>query len=325
MANNHVLGKNIVVEMFNTELTQYEILFCAKSMSFEYNQDEIESTSFASPFDREYEPGLGNATLTLNGVTTTTNADNRLSPFHVFKESIRRTKQLMQIVFLDQNNDITTLRFHAIFTKNAFSSDVLSWSQCAINMRISGGVEILSTIEIPVGGFAYDIYSDWWTTTPSNTYVPVGSQTSAVYGFLLTAADDVIEIDREGGQVDEVLGTPVNRQATFNTSLLRVEVDPTNPFNTGDTIFILFKRPNNGAVAVEGNVGSSTSYCLAPNVIYYTYGPFAVGNFLFYDAALNNPVLTFTHFTNNAISPGVTTFFLNPATGEITGSGANLC
>lgn len=83
---------------------------------------------------------------------------------------------------------------------------------------------------------------DWWQTVPGQNYLAVGSVASQEKGYTLTADDDVVLITREGKVYDIVTTDPVDRQARFNTDLLRIEFDPTLPFNANETIFLQFKR-----------------------------------------------------------------------------------
>lgn len=242
--SNHVLGRKITVEMFDTD--DFYRVTCGKTMEFVSDIDMIEVTTRTSPNAREFLAGLSNATLSVTGITTTTNgtgSGKRLSPLYLLEESIRRTRQQFRITFLDQDALAVTVVFYGLIKTVSISRDILQWSQSSLNIQVTGALTIDPVA--PPETQEFEILSDWWETVPGNDFVDVDGVASIVHGYTLTADDIVLEIDREGTEYNIVTGTPANRQARFNTSNLRVEFipNPALPFVSGETIFVLFKRP----------------------------------------------------------------------------------
>lgn len=234
-----VLGKNITVSIL-TGVT-FARIFCAKSMTYSYQQDLIESTSKNSPNDREYEAGLGQATLTLNGILTTQIENGKVPVFYLMEDQVRRKLNLYQIVFEDEDGGLQVITFYGIIRRIDLNGDVLQWGQTSVEIQVSGNFELDQTIILGgASGFTY--LSDWWVTVPGQKYCSVGAISSGTKGYLLTASDIVLEVDKEGKEFDLVTGVPGNEQARWNTSLLRMEFN--TPFNPSATIFVFFKRPN---------------------------------------------------------------------------------
>lgn len=210
-------------------------------MSYSYEQDLIESTSKNSPNDREYAAGLGQASLTLNGILTTQIEGGKVPVFYLLEDQIRRKTNLYQVIFEDEDGGNQVITCYGIIKRIDLNGDILQWGQTSVEIQVSGNFALDESIILGgASGFTY--LSDWWVTVPGQTYVSVGAISSGEHGYLLTVDDEVLEVDREGKQFNLVSGVPGNEEARWNTSLLRMEFN--TPFSPSATIFVFFKRPN---------------------------------------------------------------------------------
>jgi hypothetical protein len=81
---------------------------------------------------------------------------------------------------------------------------------------------------------------DTWNTTPGAVTI---SGTSVKYGFTISQIVKLLLGAREGEQQDiVVVSSPVGRQVKLNTSTHHFDVDPTIPFNPGETMTFLFEK-----------------------------------------------------------------------------------
>lgn len=222
---NYVRGKNVIVEMFAVD--NYYPVFCAKSADFTLNQDMIETTSTNSGAAREFVAGMSDATLNVNGVTTSDNTGGRLSINYLLQQSVRRQAQRIRILMTDDNGDLFTLAFYALIQTTGFSRDVPSYSQSTISFKITGN---LSTTTIPGPSVSTEevLYLDC-----------VAGQSSVTDSALIGAT--VLEVQRSGLGHDVTTGTPTGRQFLFNDALGEISFDSTNPFNSGEVIYVLYK------------------------------------------------------------------------------------
>lgn len=232
---NRVQGKNIIGSM-NIDDTYYPI-FCGKTLSFNLDQDELETTSVNSGVSREYIAGMANAVMNITGVTILDNTESRISIAFLQQQSIRQAVQEWQIQLTDDDGSIIYYLFEGIIRNTSFTKALPGYSQSDLTVRITGDINITTIAPPPPPGSPEIIYSDWWTMDAGNTYI---DGLSDVHGYGLQGVT-ILEVDREGANYDIITsGTPGNRQATHNNTTGVISFDPTNP-SMGETVFVLFK------------------------------------------------------------------------------------
>lgn len=237
-----ILGKNVVFGLF-VEGEGYVPIFCAISADLVKHFDKIECTTKTSPNAREYRPGLSSAVVTATGVSSINTTTARISWFYLNQLADTRVLQSYQLLYTDEQSNVMALQFDGMIEDLGLSANVGEWSKSSVQIQVSGVISPAEVIEPPTSPQEYEELSDWWDTVPGQAYVQVSSVASGEHGYTLTDDDVILEIDRSGTQHDEVTGTPGNRQAKYNPTTNRIEVDPSNPFNADETIFVLFKRP----------------------------------------------------------------------------------
>lgn len=223
---NTIRGKNIVCSMYVTDA--YYPIFCAKTAEFTINQDEIETTSVNSGSSREYVPGMSNATLSMTGVTTLDNTNDRVSVLYLMQQSIRRATQDCIITLTDDSGNDVVIQFYAIITSTGFTRDVASYSQSSVTFRVTGNITFDTVILPPVPDVVYSIYLN----TTAGQYTVNDSA-------LIDA--DILQVAREGSTYTEVTGTPSGRQFKFTASTGVLTFDSSLTFNPGETVFVMYK------------------------------------------------------------------------------------
>lgn len=226
---NTVKGNNVIIEVLVSGV--YYPIFCGKTMEFSQNQDVVEITSINSVSSREYQAGMATASLNIGGVTVLDNTGGNISITYFMQESIRRQAQTMRISMTDDDGGSLQIAFSAIITNNTLSRARGTYSQSSMGLIVSGEPTFSAVIPNP----GVDCPED-------PLYLSTVVDDTSVSDALLTQAGVVIlEVDREGTQHDEVVGTPGNRQFSFTAGTGTIDFDPTNPFNDGEVIYVLYK------------------------------------------------------------------------------------
>lgn len=231
--SKYVKGKNCVVSMLVVD-TYYPI-FCAKSMDFTIDQEEIEITSVNSGSDREYELGMSSAMCNLTGITSTSN-DTRLSVLYIMQQAVRRVTQSFKITLTADDAEVKVVSFDGLFRTTSFSKDGAGYSNAGASIRVTGPVNLGDTIDPP--------------TVPTCeiedtlAYTAVGGETS--YSNVLLDTDTypgltVLWVTRAGSTLYPTTGTPVGLQFRHVGSTGTIEFDPLNPLNADEGITIQYK------------------------------------------------------------------------------------
>lgn len=227
---NQILGKNVVVGI-NFSGT-YRPIFCGKTAEFQLSQDEIETTHIDTGPNREYVPGMSNATLTVTGVSILDNSESRVSLLYLMQQSVRRTVFDMRILFTDQDGDQVAATFNAFYTQGTISRDVTQWSGSNVTFRVTGGITFSTSIPSP-GEPMCEEEDPIWTTLAEGAYTitsallyPGPSQTITILGVM-----------RSGLTYYETTGTPGNLEFTYTTD--------------GSNGIITFRDPGNAGPDLE--------------------------------------------------------------------------
>ncbi len=230
---NRVLSKNVIIEMLISGI--YYPVFCGKTMEFVQSQELIEVTSINSGVAREYEAGMTTGTLNISGVTILNNTGGRIAITYLIQESIRRAAQTMRIRMIDDDGTALQILFSAIITSNTLSRSFGSYSQSTTTMTITGE-PTLSSIVPPPGVICPELplYID---ATPGAIFVH--------HSALEAAGVRILAVDRTGTGQDPTTGTPGAGTREFKfvggTGNGTITFDATNPFNTSEVVYVLYK------------------------------------------------------------------------------------
>ena len=231
MANTNVVkGKNVIVEM-NIAAVYYPV-FCCKTMEFVQSQEIIEVTSINSGFSREYEAGMSTATLSVTGITVLDNTSGQVSITYLIQEAIRRQVQSMRITLTSDAANSLQISFDALITSNTLSRERGSYSQSNTGFVITGTPTISALVPPPaVTCLVFPLYIDC-----------VATETSVHDAALEAAGIVILLVERTGIGHDVTTGVPGNREYKFGgVGVGTISFDTTNPFNAGETIYILYQ------------------------------------------------------------------------------------
>lgn len=218
-----IKGKNMIAQV-NIDDVWYPV-FCAKTVEFTNEQDEIETTSINSGISREYIPGMNNATMTVTGVAQMIN-DTKVGVVYLLQESIRRTMLDMRIYMTDEEGTIRQLTFDAFVKSLSMTRERATYAQSSATFRISGPIGISTPIAPP--------------TPPScevqdTIYEDLAEGATSVQNDDLIQGDDetikIISVSRSGGTYYQTTGTPGSEEFFYNETTGTISFDPLNPGN----------------------------------------------------------------------------------------------
>ena len=207
---------------------------CASSCGFNFVNEIIEKTDVNAGLFRKKRVRISDCSGNVQGIITTASSPIRLSIVHFLIEAARRSEINMRFLFEDNNGGIINITGLFLVETVGLNSDIAAFAEFDLNLQGTGGIDI--TEIAPPGDLVCDeIQSDWWTTTPGTTSISgTGNEGRSFAGHR------VIEVDREGIQHDIIdTGTPGNRQVKY-TGGSSISVDPTNPFNSGEIMFVIW-------------------------------------------------------------------------------------
>lgn len=231
---NKVLGKRVYVEMLVDSV--WYLIFCAKTAALDLNQDEIEVTSVESEADREFEPGMSDATITCSGITVLDNTEGRISLFYLLQPEVRRNMQTVRMRFIDQDSDTNQVSFTCMIKTLGITKDVVSFSQSTVVFRVSGG---LTTGSVPApSASACEVVDELYIDCVADESSVHSTSLDPEGGYVKT----IITCARTGIVHTETTGTPTGTQFLFTTAAGTISTDSANPYIAGEFIYVLYKK-----------------------------------------------------------------------------------
>ena len=229
---SEVFGRGVTVQA-KVE-GEYITIGCASNCSFQFENEIIGKTDVNAGLFRKKRVRISDCRGSIDGVITTESTPTRLTIFYFLQEAVRRAENDMLFIFEDVNGGVKTIQGLFLVQSTDLSADIQAFAEFSLQLEGTGGITI-SDVAPPPDLVCETIFSDWWTTTPGAS----GITGTGHYGRSF-AGHDVIEVDREGLEHDIVdTGTPGNRQAKY-TGGSTITFDPTNPFNAGEIIFVIW-------------------------------------------------------------------------------------
>lgn len=210
-------------------------LFCAKDASISIAQEALEVTSINSARWREYIPGMANATLDCNGITTLDNSNGRVSIFYLIQPAVMGQILTMRMRFEDEDGNPIGLLFSAFLTSANISRSIGSFSQSSVTMQISGSVTPTTDIAPPVEPVC---------EVQSPLYLMMDEGDTSVQSDSIKASNvEILNVGKDGSDGwSPTTGTPGNMEYAYNSGTGTISFDPTNPAPPGgQPIYILYK------------------------------------------------------------------------------------
>lgn len=230
--NNEVQGLGVSVQAKIEG--EYIAIGCAAACGWQFENELIGKTDVNAGLFRKKRVRISDCRGNVSGVTTTTSTATKLSIFHFLQEGVRRSELDMRFLFESVDGSIVSIS--GLFLVQAIGLDADVSAFCEFDLALEGTGNItMSEIDDPGELVCEIIQSDWWPVTEGQS----GISGTGNFGRSF-AGKTVLEVDREGLQHDIVdSGTPGNRQAKY-TGGSSITFDPINPFNAGETIFVVW-------------------------------------------------------------------------------------
>lgn len=238
MPARDVLGRSVFVDM-KIDGFWFPIM-CAKVNQFDLEQDEIETTHVNSGPNREYVPGMANATVGVTGITRVNNGDGKVNIIYLLQQSVRRQIHTMRMRLEDQvtpTSNVSVISFNAFVRSTNITSDRTLLSNASVTFRVTGGLTFDTIVPAPAEPIC---------EVQSPLYIDAVAGESSVSDSLLEVAGvSILEVQRTGVGHKPTSGTPGNLEYKFTggTGNGTVDFDPNNTFLSGEVIYVLYKIP----------------------------------------------------------------------------------
>lgn len=214
--------------------TEFFPVLCATDMTFQCSQDVVLATTVGTGiWRRKRLRNLSEWSVSITGLSKIDNTDGQVSFFYLLQENIRGAEQTIQILF-DVDGDTQVLEGIVIIPDLSINGNVSSFADVNATFLGAGEVTIQEAVSGVESGICEELVSDTWVTTEGLISITgPGNEGRSFAGM------EILQVDREGIQHDFTSGSPGNRQFTYDGTL--ISFDSTNPFNAGETVFVLWK------------------------------------------------------------------------------------
>lgn len=230
-----VTGQNVSVEV-ETATDTWFLIGCATDFNLEFINEIIGKTDVNAGLNRKKRIRISDCTGSVQGVATVLNND-KVSVFYFLQESIRRSELTLRFRYQDQAGNYVTVTGTFLVRFIGISADVAAFADYDIQLEGSGGITLTSVDDPTEVSGCPELFSDTWDCTEG---------LSAISGTgnngLSFAGHNVLVVARTG-MVQEIIstGTPGNAQAKY-TGSTTITVDPSNPFNAGETVVVVWEE-----------------------------------------------------------------------------------
>jgi predicted secreted protein len=236
---NTVNGKDVFLWVFSGGA--YILTACGKSLSMEFDVEDIAVATEDSGTDNDYVAGFSDGSVTFEGLVTIDDATK-----YQFDDWVdtRRVRHQLKVVFTDTAGNILQYEFAAKARKVGATSEVKSKVSSSLDLKICGPVSRTKIVnDLPSSGGSYvsgaQAKADWWNTTPGTNYV---NGLSVNKGYDVYGAT-ILMVWYEGTQYDFIgyTGTPTERQCVYNNSTQKLVFHSGLQHQAGATATILFE------------------------------------------------------------------------------------
>jgi hypothetical protein len=234
MSSRTVSGANAVIEAWEDSSGGYVVIGCTTSHVFRFTNELIGKTTVDSGLFRKRRVRISDMAASVQGLVITENTADRLTIFHFLQEGIRRGEIDLRFIYTDEIGNVQRITGTFLVESIELPSDFTGWAEFDMQL-VGSGQPSLETVEDPGEAVCPDLFFDWWETTPGDS----GISGPGTYGRDF-AGMNVLEVDREGIEHDIIdSGSPGNREARYTGGAV-ISFDPTNPFNAGERVYVLW-------------------------------------------------------------------------------------
>lgn len=212
MTDSEVILGNEVIVSYKIGDTYYPI-GCGISCQFELEQEIILRTGVNDGLFPKKRVRQTDWRGTVSGVIVTDSNSDRMSPFYMIDEAVRRAEGSYQFSFTDISGTETLITGTAIIKSQRLTGDVEAFAKFDLEIEGTGAFtkEISSSPSDPMDE---NVDSDYWLAT-SGEYSVTGDSENAKN----TTGKTLLAVSREGVVYKIITsGTPGNGEAKFDTS-----------------------------------------------------------------------------------------------------------
>lgn len=226
-----IFGSNAYMEVLYAGV--YTPIGCALSCQFAFENELILKTDANAGLFRKRRVRMSDNSASISGLTTLIN-DATLSILYFLQEGVRRSEVDLRFRFTDTAGQSRQIQGLFLVQSISITGDASAFSEFDLELQGTAGVTI-TTFDPAPEQLPGDVQSDWWETTPgASSITGVGE-----YGRTFVGKE-VLEVAREGTQHDEAGGSPGNREYAYDGT--NISFDPTNPFNPGERVFVIWQE-----------------------------------------------------------------------------------
>lgn len=218
-----IKGKNSITSL-NVDGTFYPV-FCAKSWQLNIEQEEVEVTNIGSGGEREFLPGMSEATITADGVMELDNSGGRISILYIIQQSIRRKVHTLKTSFTDDNGGVQILTYNAFYKGGSINRQIGHYNTSNVEFRVTGLITFSNVVPPPVDPVC--------EVQETLALTLLEGEISVSSALLEQDGAEVLWVSREGIIFKITNGTPYGREFAINYATGTISFDPSNPGNPG--------------------------------------------------------------------------------------------
>jgi hypothetical protein len=210
---------------------QFKPIFCGISISLSVEFEDVRVTTRTSGKWRRRKSGLGDAGVTVTGLTKVDNSDGQVSWFYLNQAGVAGARVFIKIEYTDDDGNSQTVSGWVIVSRLNLDSGIPGFTTASVYLPFDGGYE-MGAVE---GLVPTDVFKLYLSTTE-------GAHT--VSHADLGDIEEVLLVLREGRGYKEVTGTPIGAQFKFTDNTIDgiVAFDSSLPFNAGEVVYVEYKK-----------------------------------------------------------------------------------
>lgn len=232
-----VAAQDVSVLVWVESLSAYEVVGCATSISYTYNNEIIGKTDANAGLFRKKRVRISDFNADISGLVTLYNQSGKVGgAFYFLEEGIRRTEQQIKILFTDSLGVIRSIIGNYLVESQQLSGGAEGdFAEYDLHLEGTGDLEV-TEVESPPAAECFEAFSDWWDLTPgASTFSGTGNAGRSFAG------QEIIEVVRENSvPLKAVAGTPGDREYKFDGTT--ITTDPANPYSAGERAFVIWQQ-----------------------------------------------------------------------------------
>jgi hypothetical protein len=203
---------------------------CANECAYYFDHEEILITSRNSGKFTERETGLLNWGFSVTGLSKVDDTDGQKGFFYLCQASVRGTKQMMRIVYTDNDGNSQTISGYVLIKQGTFTSTIPAFSVASMNFPGTGEPDLGAVS----GGTPLTEHKLYLSTTAGAFEV--------AHADLANASQIMLVLREDGGYTEISGGSPAGRQFKYTNLVTsgKLTFDNTLPFNPGEIVYVRF-------------------------------------------------------------------------------------